>query len=396
MRILIATGIYPPDIGGPATYTFLLENELPNKGFKVGVLAFTKYRKMPKIIRHLAYFFRCLLLAKNYDIIYAQDPVSVGLPAMLAAKLSGRKFVIRVAGDYAWEQAAQRFGVKDNIDDFQHANSVPPVKASGNANAPMRMKKYPWQVRLLIKIQKFVVGKADLVITPSNYFRELVSKWTINPEKVKTIYNGVDLNMGGYGNWIRWKPQPSVSRIVSAGRLVPWKGFDKLIEFMVDLPDWQLVIIGDGPEMNNLKQLIANLKLESRVQLTGMVPRKELLEKYLKGADACIFALNTSFESFSFQVVEAMNAGIPVIATRIGNLGEIITNNHNGILIEPNNKEEFLRAVMKIASNQKFRENLSMNAQVRAKDFSIENTIDNLVKLLSANNPSSKTQKLFP
>lgn len=364
LKILVATGIYPPDIGGPATYSSLLAKELPKRGFKVGIVTYGPAgisRKIPKGMRHIIYFLICFFRAWFYDAIYAQDPVSAGLPAMLAAKLSGRKFLIRVAGDYAWEQATQRFGAKEGIDDFQHANKA---------------KNYPWQVKLLCKIQKFVVGKADLVITPSKYFRELVSRWIKHPERVYAIYNGIKLE-NNQGQAVDYLNKEKI--IISAGRLVPWKGFEILIELMSDLPDWKLVIVGDGPEYQNLKFKIENLKLKGRVRLTGGIPREELLN-YLQKVR--IFALNTSFESFSFQVVEAMNAGVPVITTNIGNLAEIIENSKEGILVEPNNKFQILSAIEKIDQDKNLREMIIQNAKQKARQFSIENTINNLEKLL--------------
>ncbi len=360
-RLLIATGIYPPDIGGPATYTVLMERELPKRGFAVGVLPFTKFRTKPKIFRHLLYLWNCWKMSGNFDFVYAQDPVSVGLPALIAARMRGKKFFIRVAGDYAWEQSVQRFGVKDTIDNFQK-------------------RKYGWRVELLRKIQRLVVGKADLVITPSKYFQKLVGGWVKNPEKVHVIYNGVEL-----GNWKlarqladgNWKFLPKT--ILSAGRLVPWKGFDVLIEIMKDLPDWKLVIVGDGPEYRNLKFKIENLKLTDCVNLVGSVPR-EKLQEYLQ--TSAVFVLNTSFESFSFQVVEAMAAGVPVIATNIGNLAEIVENGKEGILIEPNNKEQILTAVKKISDNDEFREMIVKNAKEKSQRFSIDRTVDSLVSLI--------------
>ncbi len=355
-RILIATGIYPPDIGGPATYTKLLEEELPKRRFLVGHLAFTDFRKKPKIIRHLYYFWNCWKLIKGFDFVYAQDPASVGLPALIAARLRGKKFFIRVAGDYAWEQSAQRFGVKDTIDDFQK-------------------NKYGLKVEFLRKIQKFVVGQADLVITPSKYFQQLVGGWVKNPEKVQVIYNGINL-LASSGQQVASKDKT----ILSAGRLVPWKGFDVLIEIMKELPDWRLVIVGDGPERANLQLLITNYQLQDQIQLAGAVSREEL-EKYL--SKASVFVLNTSFESFSFQVVEAMNAGVPIVATKIGSIPELIEDGREGIIVQPNNKEQIIAAIKKIDSDPLFRESITENAKKKAGKFSIERTVNNLVELIS-------------
>lgn len=361
-RILIATGIYPPDIGGPATYSSLLKEELPNRGFKVGILTYGPAgisRNIIKGLRHILYFFSCLFRSISYDVIFAQDTVSSGLPALFAAKLMGKRFIIRVAGDHAWEQATQRFGVKDSIDNFQN-------------------RKYGFRTEFLRRVQKFVVRNSDLVITPSRYFQKLVSAWINNSEKVKVIYNGIRLENGKSEVQTG---KPSSKTILSAGRLVPWKGFDALIETIKYLPGWKLIIVGDGPEKQNLESRILNLELGARVKLIGSVPREKLLE-LLKGAS--IFALNTSFESFSFQVVEAMAAGLPVITTNIGNLSEIIEHNKEGILVEPNNKEQIQTAIKKISDDKAFTEKIIKNARKKSQQFSIENTLNQLEQLLKS------------
>ena len=106
--VLVTTGIFPPDIGGPATYSKLLLDELPKHGLDISVLSFGEVRHLPKIIRHISYFFKVLRRGKGVDIIYAQDPVSVGLPSVVASKILRKKFLLKVVGDYAWEQYMQK------------------------------------------------------------------------------------------------------------------------------------------------------------------------------------------------------------------------------------------------------------------------------------------------
>ncbi len=353
MRILIATGIYPPDIGGPATYASLLNEELPKRGIKVKIVTYGPSgvsRKIPKGLRHLVYFWLCLV--KSSDVILTQDPVSSGLPALLAARLTGRKFIIRVPGDYVWEQATQRFGVKEGIDDFQ-------------------LKKYGFKVEFLRWIQKFVTGSADLVITPSRYFQKLVSGWIKQPSKVQVIYNGIRLHERFL------EPNKKNTKImVSAGRLVPWKGFSFLIELMKDLPDWQLNIVGDGPEYDSLKSQVSRLGLADRVKLFGSISREKLFDLFNQ---AEIFVLNTGFESFSFQIVEAMSLGLPVVTTKVGNLDEIVDNGLNGFLLEPNNKKGFLDIIQRLDQDGILRKKISERAIVKAQKFSIQNTVDNLI-----------------
>src|SRR5581483_7846403 len=86
MRIFVATGLYPPEPGGPATYTRLLEESLPARGFKVSVLPFRRVRWLPPGVRHAAYFALSVFYALGADIVYAQDAFSVGVPASLAAR----------------------------------------------------------------------------------------------------------------------------------------------------------------------------------------------------------------------------------------------------------------------------------------------------------------------
>jgi glycosyltransferase involved in cell wall biosynthesis len=233
MHILVATGIYPPEIGGPATYTVLLEKELPKYGYTVSALPFSVSRHLPKLFRHLDYALKLAKRARQADVIFAQDVASVGLPALIVAKLLRKVFLVRVPGDYAWEQSVQRYGVKDNIDDFQ-------------------TRSYGLRVGTLRCIQSCVTRYADTVITPSDYFRELVSGWGVSKENCITIYNGVDLNVVAAP-----VEKPTRFTIVSAGRLVPWKGFLALIEILKTHPDWQLIILGDGPERERYQTLIS-------------------------------------------------------------------------------------------------------------------------------------------
>ena len=118
MKILIATGIYPPEIGGPATYSKLLYDTLPSHNIEVEVLPYREVKNVPKIFRHFWYFLKVLRKGRGVDIVYAQDPVSVGLPSAIAALVLRKSFLLKIVGDYAWEQGRQRYGVEGSLDDF--------------------------------------------------------------------------------------------------------------------------------------------------------------------------------------------------------------------------------------------------------------------------------------
>jgi glycosyltransferase involved in cell wall biosynthesis len=355
MNILVATGIYPPEIGGPATYTVLLEKELPKYGYTVSALPFAVSRNLPKLVRHVDYAFKLWKRAGEADVIFAQDVASVGLPALIVARLRRKVFFVRVPGDYAWEQSVQRYGVTENIDDFQK-------------------KSYGLKVGTLRFIQTVVTKYADKVITPSDYFRELVSGWGVPKEKISTIYNGVDLDVVP-----AIVERPQAFTIVSAGRLVPWKGFEALIEIIKANSNWHLVILGDGPERERYQKLIQQYSLENRILLKGSVPRPEIFG-WCKAADA--FVLNTEFESFSYQIVEAMSVGAAIVTTNVGSIPELITPDVEGVLCAPNDIVGITAAVKSIEDNPEAWAARKRAAHQKAQTFSITRTVEALIVVL--------------
>ena len=361
MKILITTGIYPPDIGGPATYSKLLFDELPKRGIEVKVLSFGEVKKWPKIIRHIAYFFKILSKTKGVDVIYAQDPVSVGLPTMLANKFLRKKFFIRIAGDYAWEQGVQRFDIKDDLDTFSAKND------------------YGFRVKFFKKIQFYVAKQADKIIVPSHYFKTVILNWGIADKKITVIYNGIKLSQS-----VEVQPPKIREKVIlSVGRLVPWKGFKVLIEVMPEIlkeiPDVKLVIVGSGPQKEELENKITELSLREAVTLTGQLSREEVLDNMRK---ASVFVLNTQYEGFAHLLLEAANNKVPVVTTNIGGNPELIKNNQEGVLVKPDDKEAIRNGILKIFREDLFRQSIVQNAYEKSKQFSIENTLDNLEKLL--------------
>ncbi|MEK7538925.1 MAG: glycosyltransferase family 4 protein [Patescibacteria group bacterium] len=363
MKILIATGIYPPQIGGPATYSKLLHDKLPSYGFDVVVVNFGTFLWLPKILRHVVYFFWVLVRSVRADLVYAQDPVSVGLPAMLVAKLFRKKFYVKIVGDYAWEQGVQRAGVVDTLDAFV-----------------LKHKEYPRLVRSLKRVQCRIACASDRVIVPSEYLKKIVTAWGVPAERIAVIYNGFDVPVIQEEKVdARKKLGMSGHVIVSVGRLVPWKGFVELVEMMPTLlqkiPDVHLFIIGDGPDKKMLSEKIKLLHLEDRISLVGKLSQKELFA-YLKAAD--VFVLNTSYEGFSHQLLEVMALGTPVVTTAVGGNTEIIENKKNGTLVPPNNVGLLSQAIALLHDDPLFAKKLAESAQARVKDFSDERMLKQL------------------
>ena len=350
-KILVATPLYPPEIGGPATYARMLEKELPAHHIELEILPFGKVRHLPKIIRHIAYIKLLLGRSKHFDIVYSLDPVSVGVPIMIASFITRKRYILRVAGDYAWEQGQQHFGVTDLLDEYiEHK------------------RNYPFMVRLFAWLQSKVAARALHIIVPSKYMKGIVSKWGITTSKISVVYSALSpLKVEGTRDKIRKKLSYRRTVIISAGRLVPWKGFLTLLEVVAELQsDISFVIAGDGPERGVLEERAKELGINNRVSFEGILSREKLGEA-IKGAD--VFVLNTAYEGLSHQLLEVMDLGVPIVTTNVGGNPELIEDGVSGILVPFDDKEALVSAILRVLQNVRLRERMVQNARLATKRF---------------------------
>ncbi len=345
MKILLATPLYPPDSGGPAMEAALVHEELPKQGIAVEVCTFGSVRHLPRGIRHLRYFFNLLIHVRKVNVVVAIDTFSVCIPAAVVAHLFHKPFVVRAPGEFAWEQATQRFGVTDTIEVFQK-------------------KRYGLAVEFIRFLQRRAMKSATLVVVCSDFLKSIVAQWGIDPKRLVRIYLGLNFN-----EKVTVPSQiPEGKILFSLGRFVPWKGFSFLIELLPSLSkEWHLVIVGDGPLRSALQTQVQNLGVSNRVTFTGTLSRPEVLGWYRK---ADVFVLNTAQENFSFQVLEAMVAGVPVITTSVGSIPELITNGIQGVLCTPNDKEAFLEAIVSTSTQLEVWRKRTEAAQRKAHEFS--------------------------
>jgi glycosyltransferase involved in cell wall biosynthesis len=332
MKVVLATPLYPPEIGGPATYAKILVDELPKHGFEVELVKFSDVRHLPKFIRHIAYYFRVLRAAKKSDIVFALDPVSVGLPAMKAAQKTGKKFVVKIVGDYAWEQGRQRFGVTEDLDQF------------------LTHSPASFFVQRLKSIQTRVAKAAAVVIVPSTYLRNVIIQWGIKEDTIDVIYNGIsvpsDIKLPA--------DRPQGFLIVSIGRRVPWKGFEAIERVVRNHPDWHIKIIHD-------------------------LPRAEALG-WIKSAD--LFVLNSRYEGLSHALLEAIALGTPVVTTNAGGNGEIIRDGETGRLIPVGDERALENTLEEVAQNPALAQERA--AFAKQQDFSLETMIERTGELLKS------------
>jgi GalNAc-alpha-(1->4)-GalNAc-alpha-(1->3)-diNAcBac-PP-undecaprenol alpha-1,4-N-acetyl-D-galactosaminyltransferase len=161
-------------------------------------------------------------------------------------------------------------------------------------------------------------------------------------------------------------------RFISAGRLHRVKNYHFLIECFSmiadELPDWDLVILGEGEERHKLEEQIQVNGLSDRVLLPGKVDN---VPEYF--ADSSVFCLTSDTEGLGNVIIEAMGSGLPVISLDCPTgPGEIIRNRDEGILIPMGDKIAFSRKMLELANDHSLRQNLIKHGLIRSQDFSME------------------------
>ena len=118
MKILILTGIFPPDIGGAAGYAKNLKEEFLSRGYEVRTIFYKIEKKLPVIVRHFFYFFRVIFNIRRADLMIALDTLSVGLPSLTATLIFRKKIIVRVSGDFFWESYIEKSGELITLEQF--------------------------------------------------------------------------------------------------------------------------------------------------------------------------------------------------------------------------------------------------------------------------------------
>ncbi len=213
--------------------------------------------------------------------------------------------------------------------------------------------------RILIKILK---EKCDRVITVSDYIKKRLSKLGIPKNKMVTIYNfppkwnKLDL----IEKKSKQLGQNKLYTLVYSGRLEKAKGIHILIQAMKtilsSIKNIRLLIAGEGPYENILKNLCSELKLNKYIKFLGKIPFNKMIRLYQLADVVCIPSIWP--EPLSRVSFEAMSIGTPVISTKVGGMTEVIENRKTGLLVSPNNSGELANAIMELIKDQALRDSL--------------------------------------
>jgi glycosyltransferase involved in cell wall biosynthesis len=325
MRILIASDIFPPDAGGPATYVPLVARELQQRGHTVRVLTYSRVERDrlaeeypfqverivlhgPRPFRLLRAFQRIAAGARQADVLYVNGLL---IETALVNWFLRKPMVAKVVGDIVWERARDKAWIEDQFEELQE-------------------RRYAWRIELRRALRNWALRQARAVIVPSAYLQRIVTGWGIDAQRTHVIYNALEF-AASHGE-PEALPLSTKQRVITICRLTGWKGVDSLIEAVGSLPDTGLVIVGEGPERPKLEALVRRLGVGRRVHFAGQIAQ-ERVGAYLAACD--LFVLNSRYEGLPHVVLEAMAAGLPVVATDVGGIGEVLQPGVNGKLIQP-------------------------------------------------------------
>jgi glycosyltransferase involved in cell wall biosynthesis/4-amino-4-deoxy-L-arabinose transferase-like glycosyltransferase len=346
MRILIASGIYPPEGGGPSIYSRAMARALVSMGHQVTVIAYGEEgvssedgwrvervsRRGGVFVRYARFFLRAFKLLKSSDVVFMQGAVSEGFPTTIAASLLRVPTVLRVPGDYAWEMAQQR-GESDLLDAFLQ-------------------KKHRGMIGLYERIERWVAKRASRIIAPSNYLRSVIFQWGVNPVFVKTILNAEDPLPSGLSREEQRHVEELSGSIVcfAVARAVPWKGISELIEWWSALPEtYRLIVAGDGPELEKWKFLASQSGARDRIRFLGRQNREQI-GNWMRAAD--VFLLNSGYEGYPHVVAEAASMGVPCLVSDQGGnpetrevFGDLVT------VLSYNDREAWIGALKHVKQN---------------------------------------------
>lgn len=321
LRVLVATGIYPPDIGGPATHLAQVLPRFIAAGDTVQVVCFGDVasqdteegvrvtrisRALPAPVRLWRYGQALRAAAGEYELMYVHDMSLAGLAAYVVHRIAGIPYVLRLGGDYVWEAAFQN-----------RATNLDYLAFQGNESGLYRLRRW---------LGTHIARGASAVIVPSHFLAQVVERWGVPTRRVHVVPNAIEessvpmVHVDSLPGRMEATRANGARIVVASGRFVRRKHVETLIRAVAQTPAAQLFIIGSGPEEERYRELIAELGLEERVHIE-LSRSRAVLASVLAAAD--VFVLLDEGETFSFVTLEALRAGTPVVLTRAGALEEV-------------------------------------------------------------------------
>lgn len=357
MKIVIIIALFPPKwLGGMEIATYNIAEHLAKRGHEIhviteydeGLQAFSQengfyiHRVAFSRVRVIGVFLlwsRFFLTIRKIrpDIIHAQSFMT-GIPACVISNLLRIPYIV-------WGRGSDVY-----LMDFY-------VKISS----------------------KLVLKNANAILALTDDMRKKLN--SIYPRDIYVVPNGINLEQfddisSNFPN------KAGTKKILFVGRFHPVKGVQYLIMAMKkvyeEIPDARLLLIGDGEERNKLERLADNLGIRESIDFIGELPHKKIAG-FMNHAD--VFVLPSISESFGMVNLEAMACGLPIVATRVGGIPNVIKNGVNGYLVEAKKPDEIAEKILLLLQNPQLRMEISQRNKEDVKAYTWENITNSLEKV---------------
>ncbi|HEY6962568.1 MAG TPA: glycosyltransferase family 4 protein [Gaiellaceae bacterium] len=339
MRVAFLTGIWPPDVGGPATHGPDFARFLTERGHSVEVVTMADSepterpvpvhavaRGRPFVVRYPQVAVAGARLAGRSDVVYATATYAAAAIASTAAR---KPLVAKLVSDPAYERA-RRYGLfGGSLEAFQAASGA--------------------KVDVLKHLRSAALRRARRIVVPSAYLAHMAATWKLDASRIEVLVNPapppVDVT-----------PAPLVDgTFVFVGRLTEQKALPVLLDAIQRVDGARLDIVGDGPERAELER-----RAPDRVRFVGALPRAGVLA-HLAGARAAV--LSSAWENLPHAAVEALAVGTPVVSTAVGGVPEVVHDGENGLLVPPNDPDALALALRRVLEDDDLHARLAANAQ---------------------------------
>ena len=339
MDILITVGIFPPDIGGPASFVPKIAKYLINKGHNVKIICLSDKehltykddinvirinRSSPIIFRWLKTIVKIYSNSKKSDLIFVNG---LGTETTIANLFIRKKVIRKIVGDPVWERVYNKNLIDESFDDFQENN-------------------HGLSISLQKMIRNWSINKSNLIITPSQHLKNFIDKIGFD-KNIFVINNGVNIEQHN-----KVVLENNIIQLLVVSRLVSQKNIDSIIKAVKVMENENIIlnIVGDGSEINNLKLLVKKYELDKKINFIGKIENTKLNE-YLKNAD--IFIQASNYEGLPHSILEAMNFEIPILSTDVGGCSVLLNKGERGYIIPmPVSEVEISEGIRKIINNK--------------------------------------------
>ena len=364
MRIAFLTGIWPPDVGGPATHGPDFSRFLVGRGHGVHVVTMgdgepaerpceveVVSRSLPFPLRYGQVTLLGARAARNADVVYATATYAA---AAAASVLARTPFVAKLVSDPAYERAHRYGAFAGTLEEFQSARSRP--------------------VQALKALRTRALRAAHTIVVPSTYLAGIAAGWGLRGDRIHVVTNPAPPSSD-----VEPETLPP-GTLVFIGRLTRQKALATAIEAVARVPQARLVLVGDGPERATLEQLAAGSAAADRIEFRGSRSRDDAL-RTVAGAEGAL--LSSDWENLPHAAVEALSVGVPVVSTRVGGVPEVVRDGENGLLVSPGRPEELSAAIRRLLEEPGLRGRLAAGARPSVEALSSDVIYTELEALLA-------------